>query len=68
MLITRSKTKNIQVELISLILDYGVSKLQIYQTRFLCTVWVIYKATRGILLRFYLDWKIDISRFSSIYG
>jgi hypothetical protein len=34
----------------------------------LCTVWDIYGAKGGILLRFKLVWKLDILIFSTIYG
>jgi hypothetical protein len=40
-LITRSKTKKIQEELVVLIIDIWVNKLLIYQTRYLCTIWDI---------------------------
>jgi hypothetical protein len=41
---------------------------QICQTRHLCTVWDIFGATGGILVRFKLGWKLDITSFPTIYG
>jgi hypothetical protein len=41
---------------------------QICQTRSLCTVWDISRATSGMLLWFNFDWKLDISSFLTIYG
>jgi hypothetical protein len=41
---------------------------QICQTRSSCTVEDIFRATSGILLQFKLRWKLEILRFSIIYG
>jgi hypothetical protein len=40
----------------------------ISQTRSLCTVWDIFGAIGGTLLRFKLFWKLDISSFPTIYS
>lgn len=58
------ETNRIQEELIELVLDIWVNKLKICQTRLLCIIWFISRTTFRVLLQF----KLDISRFSSIYG
>jgi hypothetical protein len=40
---------------------------QIYLPRPFFTVWTISKATKEILLKFQLDWKVDIYNFLAIY-
>jgi hypothetical protein len=66
--ITRSKTQGIQERLIGLILNIWINKLEIYNSRSFYTFWVIFEATKEILLQFQLIWKLDISSFSFIYG